>query len=175
MTEANSREVVIAGYDPAWPLLFAAERDRILAIAPEAIERIEHVGSTSIPGLAAKPIIDVLGLLRRPLTEVEIEAIAAPGYEYRGEQGTPGRQYFSRRLPAPGFHLHFHHANKEDGLTMLRFRDYLREHEEAAHEYEALKRNLAAQFRDQPYAYQEAKTAFVEAINAEAGAKAGKE
>ena len=100
--ESSSREVVIAEYDPEWPLLFIAERDRVLEIASEAIEQIEHVGSTSVPGLAAKPIIDVLGLLRRPLSEAEIEAIAAPGYEYRGEQGAPGRQYFSRRLPAPG-------------------------------------------------------------------------
>ena len=91
---------------------------------------------------------------------MKFDAIAAPGYEYRGEQGAPGRQYFSRRIQ-PAFHIHCFLEGNSEALEMLLFRDYLRSHPATAQQYESLKKELQARFRFERYAYQDAKTDFV--------------
>jgi GrpB-like predicted nucleotidyltransferase (UPF0157 family) len=166
MSESAAREVVIAYYDPMWPKLFELECDRLFGLCDEAVAEVHHVGSTAVPGLAAKPIVDILVLLHRFLNDAEIAAIKAHGYDYRGEQGIPGRQYFSRTTP-PAVHVHCHlMVDASEGMRMLYFRDYLRAHPDTARDYEALKRRLAQQHRFDRYAYQEAKTAFVREIEA---------
>ena len=156
----ESREIVLSSHDAAWAELFEAERRRLLSVAADAIVQIHHVGSTSIPGIAAKPIIDVLVLLRRFLNEDEITSIAAPGYEYRGEQGAPGRQYFSRRIQ-PAFHVHCFLEENPKAQEMLLFCDYLRSHSTTAREYESLKKELRVRFRFERYSYQDGKNDFV--------------
>lgn len=114
-----------------------------------------------MPGLAAKPIIDILVLLDRlPLSREEIEAAVSRGYEYRGEQGIGGREYFSRR-DAPAAHIHAFHRDHPEGRLMLAFRDYLGAHAEAAREYEALKRRLAVEYAGNRPGYTDAKEPFV--------------
>ena len=166
MSESSEREVVITYYDPAWPRLFELECDRLFGLCAEAVAEVHHVGSTAVPGLAAKPIVDMLVLLHRFLNGAEIAAISAHGYEYRGEQGIPGRQYFSRTT-SPAVHIHCHlMTDASEGLRMLYFRDYLRAHPETARDYEALKRSLSEQHRSDREAYTEAKTAFIRQIEA---------
>jgi GrpB-like predicted nucleotidyltransferase (UPF0157 family) len=162
-----AREVVIVDYDYRWPALFEAERARLLAAAPAAVISVDHVGSTSVPGLAAKPIIDVLVTLHRFLNDDEIAALCLPGHEYRGIDDDIQRQYFSKRTP-PAFHLHCYLPDNPEAARLLLFRDYLRAHPETAQAYAALKRDLAAKYRFQRETYQDAKTAFVRHVEAEA-------
>jgi GrpB-like predicted nucleotidyltransferase (UPF0157 family) len=159
------REVVIAAYDPRWPALFEAERDRLLAIAPDVIVSLDHIGSTSVPGLAAKPIVDMLLTINRFFNDEEIAAVCAPGHQYRGIDEDIGRQYFSKRAP-PAFHVHCYMPGNAEAERLRLFRDYLRARPETAREYEALKRELAAKHRFEREAYQDAKTGFVHAIGA---------
>jgi GrpB-like predicted nucleotidyltransferase (UPF0157 family) len=100
--------VTIVDYDPQWPARFAEERARLAeAFGDDAIE-IEHIGSTSVPGLAAKPIIDiVIGARTVPPPASRITAVEGLGYEHLGEYGIPGRAYFRRRSPRPRTH-HVH-------------------------------------------------------------------
>jgi GrpB-like predicted nucleotidyltransferase (UPF0157 family) len=93
----------------------------------------------------------------------EIEAATARGYEYRGENGIPGREYFSRR-PAPAVHIHALHLDHAEARVMLTFRDYLRANPDAAQRYEALKRRLAVEFAGDRPAYTDAKAVFVAEI-----------
>ena len=128
---------------------------------------IEHVGSTSIPGLAAKPVIDILvGVTSLAAGEQAVPALEALGYEYRGENGIPGRLYFCKGVVRyrRTHHLHMVETGHEQWRPMLSFRDYLRAHPDEARHYEALKRNLAAQFRDNRQAYTDGKEHFVKAI-----------
>ncbi len=162
----TDERVLIILYDPDWPALFEAEKSRLLAAAPEAVAGVHHVGSTSVPGLAAKPVIDVLLVLHRPLDDGEIDRVATGGFEYRGEYRIAGRQYFSRR-EAPAVHVHAFVADHPDIDRMVAFRDYLRAHPNTAREYEALKWDLAA--RLDRASYTEAKTDFIRAVERLAG------
>jgi GrpB-like predicted nucleotidyltransferase (UPF0157 family) len=162
-------ELVISAYDPAWPLRFGQERERILAAVGAYIEDVQHIGSTSVPGLGAKPIIDLqvsvrdlaaVALCVAPLTDI--------GYEYLGEYGVPGRHYFhkpAQRLFAERtHHLQIVEQGGEQWRNCLIFRDYLRTHPEVAQSYERLKRDLANQFGTDREGYTAAKTAFVQAV-----------
>jgi GrpB-like predicted nucleotidyltransferase (UPF0157 family) len=166
--EEAAREVMISDYDPTWPDRFAVERDRLLAVVGRALLDVYHVGSTSVPGLAAKPIVDLAGLLHRFMNESEIAGVCALGYDYRGIDEDIQRQYFSKRREEPSFHLHCYIAGNPELDRLILFRDYLRTHLETAREYEELKRRLAAEFRFQRYVYQEQKTDFVRSVEQKA-------
>ncbi len=184
MTSLSGRSIVVADYDPQWPVRFARERDLILrACGPHAFIAIEHVGSTAVPRLGAKPIIDIMPGLRSlddapPL----IAKLATIGYEYVPEyeqptppfdSGLPERRYC--RKDANGeraFHLHMVETASEFWARHLLFRDYLRAHPEAAREYARLKRELAARFGADRVGYTNAKTGFITGIEAKARAAA---
>lgn len=161
----RSGTVVVAPHDPAWAAEFQAERARLMAALGALPGRIEHVGSTSVPELPAKPILDLLG--GRPASsapEPYVAALERAGYVHRGEYGIPGRDYFVRD-DASGRRTHHLHLVEEDGPLWRRhlaFRDYLRAHPARAAEYAALKRDLAARHADERAAYTSAKTAFIE-------------
>ena len=163
-----SDPVVLVAYDPAWPACFEAERARLLQVFDPVRTRIEHVGSTAVPGLAAKPIVDVLlGVERLEEVERRIPELEARGWEYvpRHEAVLPHRRFLARPRTRPrSHHLHAVELGTDFWNDHLRFRDHLRDHPEDARAYEALKRELAARHRDDRPAYTEAKTAFVEAI-----------
>ena len=163
----------IADYDPDWPLKFQAEKARLLDVIEPYVAAIEHMGSTAVPGLAAKPVIDIMVCVRT-LAEADahcIEPIVALGYEYvpRFEDEMPFRRYF-RKDNAAGRRSHQIHLVEIGGEFWERhllFRDYLRAHPEAAREYEALKSDLAPQFSN-VNEYAEAKGVFVRSIEAKA-------
>jgi GrpB-like predicted nucleotidyltransferase (UPF0157 family) len=157
-------EIVIVDYDPKWPRLFAEEQRDILQAAPESILQVEHIGSTAVPGLAAKPIVDLMARSRTvPLNPQSIHALAGIGYEDLGEHGIPGRHFFRKGQPR-SFHLHVVADYGVFWNRHLHFRDYLRSHPDAAADYADVKRELATQFGGNREAYTEAKTTFIEEI-----------
>jgi GrpB-like predicted nucleotidyltransferase (UPF0157 family) len=157
--------IVVVDYDQAWPAQYTAEARRIQEALGEGIIGLEHVGSTSVPGLAARPIIDIM-----PLVESfeAAEALVAPfemlGYHYFGEYGIPRRHYFHR----PGYHVHLLEPDNTRATGHVAFRDYLRAHPDAARRYAQLRRELAERYRDDPNGYTGAKAEFVQAIIATA-------
>lgn len=163
--------IEIAGYDPRWPEAFAGEAARIgAALGPLAV-RIDHVGSTAVPGLAAKPVIDLQVSVRALAPRTPFDAaLAALGYRHV-PLGDFDRVYpfYTRPHGWPGtHHVHLCVAGSIEERRHLAFRDRLRADASAAADYEALKRRLAAQHHGRTLASQEAyslaKTAFVRAI-----------
>ncbi len=155
----------LSEYDLRWPALFEEERERILAAIGPSVERVEHVGSTAIPGIAAKPIIDILIGLRSLEDAKEcIPRLVAIGYEYvpEYEREIPERRYF-RKGPAENrtHHIHIVEVSSEFFRNHLLFRDYLRAHADEAKRYEALKRELAQRFETDREAYTEGKSKYV--------------
>ena len=155
------REIVIADYDPAWPRRFEAERARIAGALGERALRIEHIGSTSVPGLAAKPIVDVL---------VEVAALDdAAGLEPAGyvlRVREDGHRMF--RTPELDVHVHVWPSGSPSIAADLAFRDRLRESDEDRDAYEALKRELAAREWPDMNHYAEAKGPLIREILARA-------
>jgi GrpB-like predicted nucleotidyltransferase (UPF0157 family) len=156
----EARAIAIAGYDPAWPERFEREQARIeTALGPRAL-RIEHVGSTAVPGLAAKPIVDVLVAVADPEAADLSGALEAAGYELRVRE--PGHRMF--RTPALDVHVHLWAAGDPEIERTLRFRDRLRASPEDREEYERLKRDLAARQWPDMNAYADAKGPFISSV-----------
>jgi GrpB-like predicted nucleotidyltransferase (UPF0157 family) len=155
------REIVIADYDPAWPERFEAERARVAAaLGPRAL-RIEHIGSTAVPGLAAKPIVDVLV----EVASLDGVDLSPAGHVLRVRED--GHLMF--RTPALDVHAHVWPSGHPDIAAQLAFRDRLRASAEDRAAYEALKRELAE--RDWPDInyYADAKGALIRDILRRAG------
>lgn len=178
MTSRTGKPIVIAEYDPEWALRFQRERDLILRTCGiGAFVRIEHVGSTAVPGLGAKPIIDIMGGIRSLVVAPRlVPPLASIGYEYvpEYEVDMPERRFFRKdKNGARAFHLHMVETGSEFWERHLLFRDYLRSHPETAAEYEELKRRLAGEYRDDIAGYTDAKTAFIRPVEAKAGEEQG--
>ncbi|MGH7636346.1 MAG: GrpB family protein [Gemmatimonadaceae bacterium] len=157
----SSGTVRVVPYDPAWPRLFTEEADRIRGVLGDLPVVLEHTGSTAVPGLAAKPILDILG--GHPQdgdVSSYIAAIKRAGYVHRGEQGIPGRHFFRRGDPR-SFHLHLAVRNGSFWREHLTFRDALRRDPGLRAEYEGLKLALAARYPSDRESYIDGKTAFV--------------
>jgi GrpB-like predicted nucleotidyltransferase (UPF0157 family) len=153
-------------YDPAWPELFAAEAERLqkLFAAAGLVVTLEHTGSTAIPGLASKPILDILGgYSEGTLVSEHIDVLTAAGYVHRGDQGIPGREFFRRGNPR-AYHLHLTAIDSPFWREHLTFRNRLRADDALRDAYAALKHDLAARFPRDREAYIEAKGSFVNDI-----------
>jgi GrpB-like predicted nucleotidyltransferase (UPF0157 family) len=157
-------------YDDHWPAEYEAEAERIREAIGEVAVRIHHIGSTAVPGLSAKPVIDVLvevsGLAKLDALSPRMESL---GYEAKGEFGIAGRRYF-RRDNAFGVRTHQIHAFELRSAQTdrhLAFRDYLISHPEVARAYGELKRQLAAHFPNDIDAYMDGKDSFVKQYEAE--------
>jgi GrpB-like predicted nucleotidyltransferase (UPF0157 family) len=159
------REITIVDYDPRWPGAYEHERARIAkALGPLALA-IEHVGSTSVPGLAAKPILDVLVTVADPDGEKALRApLERAGYELRVRE--PGHRMF--RTPARDVHVHIRAAGDVEVQRLLRFRERLRADARDRAAYEQLKRELAAREWADMNAYADAKGPLIESILARA-------
>ncbi|MHC5010828.1 MAG: GrpB family protein [Planctomycetota bacterium] len=157
-----SPPVEIVDHDPAWPDLFAQEAPAVAtAFGSDAV--VEHMGSTAVPGLAAKPIVDLMVGLEEVVVDDRLVArMAVLGYHHRGERGIPGRQYFEKGDPR-SHHVHAVPFGGAFWTDHLLFRDYLRAHPDEVEAYERTKRDLAKRFRDDRQAYSDGKTPFIEA------------
>jgi GrpB-like predicted nucleotidyltransferase (UPF0157 family) len=164
--------IVIVEYDPGWPALFEAEKTLVTQTIGPALARIEHVGSTAVPGLAAKPIIDLMGGLTSLADAGQaVGPLKSIGYEYLPdyEAQIPERRFFRKTATTGGdsritHHLHLVETSSSFWQLHLLFRDYLRAHPGDARRYEQLKRDLAGRFGSDRDGYTEAKTEFIEAL-----------
>ncbi len=160
----------LVSYDSAWPGDYEAVVAEIAAAWEPGPVRLHHIGSTAVPGLDAKPIIDVLGEVRA-LTDAEAAgpALRAIGFDARGEHGIAGRRYFSRAEGAGlAVHLHVFETGADEIARHLRLRDYLRAVPEARDSYAALKWRLADANGFLPADYPARKLACVTALEGEA-------
>jgi GrpB-like predicted nucleotidyltransferase (UPF0157 family)/ADP-ribose pyrophosphatase YjhB (NUDIX family) len=158
--------VRVVPYQEDWPRMFESEREALATLLGPAVERIHHIGSTSVPGLGAKPIIDIL-VESADLVRIDAATplLEERGYDARGEYGIPGRRYFSRRGgPESDVHLHAFECGSEHVERQLRFRDYLRSHPAEAARYDALKAKLAQAHPHDRRSYQLGKAAFIRKI-----------
>ena len=159
-------EIIVTDPDPAWPLLYAQESERLRDVFGDALTAIAHVGSTSVPGLAAKPVIDLMVCVRSldEARESVIGPLEALGYAYWLQDTTPGRLFFVRGLPPNGprtHHLHIVADGDDQWQDSLNFRDYLRAHPDEARRYEELKRDLAGRFRHRREEYTNGKSEYI--------------
>jgi GrpB-like predicted nucleotidyltransferase (UPF0157 family) len=162
-------EVVIVEYDPNWVFLFEQEAARIRAVLDGGlITRIEHFGSTAVPGLAAKPIIDLLVGVRS-LTEakqVSVSQLEHLGYAYWFDNPDPQRMFFVKGLPPNSPRTHHIHMVEPDSVLWERllFRDYLRKHSDEAADHAQMKYNLAQRFSSDREAYTTSKADYIESV-----------
>jgi GrpB-like predicted nucleotidyltransferase (UPF0157 family) len=162
--------ITLAEYNPQWPALFAREAARIRAVLGDAAVRVEHVGSTSVPGLAAKPIIDILLAVPDSADEqIYAPALEAAGYVLRIREP----DWFEHRLftgPDTTINLHMFTVGAAEIDRMLLFRDWLRANDADRDAYLQVKRDLARRTWQHVQHYADSKTAIVQQIMARAGA-----
>jgi GrpB-like predicted nucleotidyltransferase (UPF0157 family) len=167
-----ARIIEVLPYNPNWPRLYHAEVVQVAPIIGPNLVVVHHIGSTAVPGLAAKPTIDILLVVRDlHLLDDRNNALADLGYQAKGEHGISGRRYFSKKEGDRHlFHLHAYVEGHTDIIRHLNFRDYLIAHPAVAFDYQTLKQGLAAQFRDVPAAYTAGKADFIHAVEKRAAA-----
>ncbi len=172
MIGLNRKSVELVAHNQAWKTLFEREEKLLRSAVGDYALAIEHIGSTAIPGIEAKPIIDIMVGLR-DLSDLEkylLLPIEKIGYEYRGELGIAGRPFFRKGTPAASsYHLSVVQFGGHVWKRHILFRDYLRENAGSARIYNELKRELALKFKNNREAYTSGKTEFVEEILRQAG------
>jgi len=163
-----NRPIQVEDYDPRWPFLFEQEKARITAILGNRVSMVEHIGSTAIPGMTAKPVIDIaVGIRSLSQARTYIPCLEGLGYVYEPtlEQRLPERLFFWKGTPTiHTYHLHMAELDNPMLLRPIQFRDYLRNHPDAARKYGELKKELAKSCEQDMDAYVAGKTAFIERI-----------
>lgn len=156
-----------ADYSPAWPAAFEAARERLAPLFGEELVALHHIGSTAVPGLAAKPTIDLLPVVR-DIARVDTlgERLERAGYRVWGERGLPGRRLFTLDDAAGRReqNAHVYAAGHPDVERHLAFRDHLRADAAARDEYAALKREAYARHPADIAAYNDHKTAWIRRV-----------
>jgi GrpB-like predicted nucleotidyltransferase (UPF0157 family) len=175
MEPYGAGQIQIVDYDPTWPEMFERECESIRRALGSLIVRIEHMGSTAVPGLPAKPIIDILiGVSKlEEVRSICIRELLSLGYVHitTYESWLPNELFFRKGIPGPWtHHVHIMEPSRPGNRwdEFLLFRDYLRAHPEAARAYAEMKRAAASAAVDDIEAYRNAKSRFVEAAKAEA-------
>ena len=162
LDSAMANSVIVLDYDPSWPGLFQSLRKRIANALGDMAAAIEHIGSTAVPDLAAKPIIDIDVLLASgTMLPAAIERLASLGYAHQGNLGIPEREAFLAPAIDPAHHLYVCPPCSTEFRRHMAFRDYLRAHPRHAKIYGDLKISLAERFREDRSAYIAAKGEFV--------------
>lgn len=164
-----SREIIVAPYDAHWSTQFEKEKELLSKIYGDLLLDIQHFGSTAVPGLSAKPVIDIL-ISVKAIAEIDRydDTMRLHGYTPKGEYGICGRRYFEKTLPdnpdIHTHHLHIYQVGNPKIAEEILFRDYLQENPAACKAYEELKIKLAKQYRFDPAAYSEGKAALIAKI-----------
>jgi GrpB-like predicted nucleotidyltransferase (UPF0157 family) len=166
--------IVIVEYDPQWPIIYQKEKEAILEALGDLVLGIEHMGSTAVPGLPAKPLIDIcLGLRQIDDAMKCVEPLSLLGYEYvpEYEKVLSERRYFRKGPPGRRtHHLHMWEMNTEGWKRHVLFRNLLRADPDMAQQYLTLKQELAQKYGNNRPAYSDAKSAFIEPVLAKARA-----
>lgn len=166
------KTIVIAEYNQRWPIIYSREEEKILTAVSDKILAIEHIGSTAVPGLAAKPIIDIMIAIESfVLIDELVKLLDNIGYKHVPEHEmtlpVPDRRFFDRgpsNLPNRHFHLHVAEKESEFCLTNILFRDYLRNHQNIAQKYVDLKKRLAITCNGNSSNYCGGKSSFIKGI-----------
>ena len=172
-------EITISPYDPQWPESFRHEKEHLQSCLPsDLVLRIEHFGSTAVPGLASKPIVDMLVEVSdlRATRERIVPVLESQGYDYfwrptHGDDGPPFYAWFIKRESGTGartHHIHMVEGRFTEHWDRLLFRDYLIDHPEVAKEYEGLKLRLASVSPRDRVAYTRGKTEFIVTVTEQA-------
>jgi GrpB-like predicted nucleotidyltransferase (UPF0157 family)/chloramphenicol 3-O-phosphotransferase len=161
-TTSRHSPIVVADYDERWPALFEQIARSVREAVADLGAEVEHIGSTSVAGLAAKPVID-LDVVVRSAEDVPaaIERLRSLGYVYQGDKGIRGREAFLWPPGAEPHHLYVVVAGSPPHTDHIRFRDYVRRHPDVAQEYAELKKDLAVRHSEDRLGYTEAKDEFV--------------
>jgi GrpB-like predicted nucleotidyltransferase (UPF0157 family) len=156
------RRIEVVDYDPSWPNTFESLRSRLWPALADVALSIEHVGSTSVPGLAAKPIIDISIMApENPDVPIGISRLATLGYIHQGDLGIKGREAFTNPDGLPRHNLYLCPRDSVALANHLALRNYLRTHPEAVREYGELKKRLAQRFPDDIDSYIDGKTTML--------------
>jgi GrpB-like predicted nucleotidyltransferase (UPF0157 family) len=162
-------EVVIVEYDPRWSLMFEEEAARVTSVlSGNLVVRIDHIGSTAVPGLVAKPVIDLLVRVHSLVEakQVAVSPLEELGYVYWFDNPDPQRMFFVKGLPPNSPRTHHIHIVESNSILLERllFRDYLREHPDEVLRYAQLKQYLAEQFPTDREAYTSGKTEYIQSV-----------
>jgi GrpB-like predicted nucleotidyltransferase (UPF0157 family) len=157
------RTVTVVPYNKQWPLMFESERSLIQALLGEVVKGVHHIGSTSVPGLAAKPVIDIL-LEVAGVSELDKchAAMTQAGYTARGENGIRGRRYFIKGGDKRSHQVHAFAVGDRQVVKHLAFRDYLIKNRAEAERYAGIKRAAALASHNDAQRYSELKAGFIE-------------
>jgi GrpB-like predicted nucleotidyltransferase (UPF0157 family) len=162
--------VILAEYNPDWPRLAASHAERLRVLGPTLVI-VHHIGSTAVPGLAAKPIVDLMALVT-DLADLDRERgrVEALGYHWHGELGISGRRYctLSTEIGIRIVQLHFFKTDSPHAERHLAFRNYLRAHPETANAYENVKRRARDLHPNDSHAYSDEKDAWIRKMEATA-------
>ena len=167
MLEKVSRPVIVVDYDPQWPLLYEEEKKNILAVIGHKVLAIEHIGSTAVPGLGAKPIIDIMVCVNNGADAEEcVPLLRQIGYaDVTPQEGASDWYYcLDKGIHSVGYHLHLVKHGSCFAKKHLIFRDFLRSHPDVAQQYYEMEKMLAEKYRFNRVAYNEAKTSFIESV-----------
>ena len=164
------QHIIVVEYRPEWAQEYASEERKIREILGDNCAAIYHIGSTSVPGLAAKPIIDIMPVVKSlSLVDGKAAEFEKIGYEYLGEFGIPGRRYLRKGGDERTHQIHiFQQGDTENIERHLAVRDYLCTHGEVRDEYARLKKSLAEKFPYDIGAYCDGKDAFVKDLERKA-------
>jgi GrpB-like predicted nucleotidyltransferase (UPF0157 family) len=157
------KRVMLFSYNPEWKKIYKKEKELLLSVLGDQILDIQHIGSTSVPGVESKPIIDIVVAVKR-IKDVEnlIESVEKLGYEYKREAGVSGRRFFVKGSEKN--RTHYVHMVKLDGRqwkNLTNFRDYLLEDKKNIKEYNELKESLARKYKDDRDTYTKKKSFFI--------------
>lgn len=156
----------VVDYDPTWSKLFHIEKKHLEEIMTDNVLAVHHIGSTAIPGIKAKPVIDILIEVHslQKVDEMEIK-LSNLGYVGKGENGIPDRRFFQKGGDNRTHHVHCYKKGNPEVKRHILFRDYLRTHLNRALEYSRLKEELSIKFFQDPHGYVEGKNEFVQMID----------
>ncbi len=156
--------VILAPYTPEWAKLFVEEKNLLQTLIGKYVMDIQHIGSTSIPEMIAKPIIDIgISIVEFEKGKECIKLIESLGYKYKGENEIPRRHYFVKG-DTRTHHIHMLEYNSEEWKNHIIFRDFLIKNPQIAKKYIQLKKELAKKFRNDRLSYSNGKSEFIEHI-----------
>jgi len=161
------RKVELILHDPTWADKYQEEADRLTAVLSPEIIAIHHIGSTAIPNIFAKPIIDIL-IEVKEINRIDHynDQLATLGYAAHGEHGIPGRRYFSKNTEsAHTHHVHIFQVGNPEIDRHIKFRDHLITHPDEAQAYSQLKTELTKIFPEDVDQYTEAKSGFIQSVS----------
>ena len=165
-----ARKIEVVDYRPEWAAMFKEEAKKIKKTLGKNCIGIYHIGSTSVKGIASKPIIDIMPVVKYlSLVDAHNKEFEALGYECRGEFGIPGRRFYAKGGDNRTHHIHiFEQSNQTDIQRHIAVRDYLNSHPDTAAEYAALKKKLAAEFPFDNDGYCDGKEEYMKSLEKKA-------